>query len=149
VTTQDRNTAPRRDVFAAARTRVMVPLKLTKTASARTVDAGGTVSYRIAVANPTKVTARSAQVCDKLPGGLALVSASVKTRLHNGSLCWTIASIAPHVHRAYTMTVRALPGASGTRVNNVTLSGPAVAVRHAHASVRILLAALVAPPVTG
>ena len=95
VTSQDHNTAPRRDVFAAASTRVMVPLKLTKTASARTVDAGATVSYRVAVANPTNVTARSAQVCDKLPAGLALVSASVRTRLHHGSLCWTIASVAP------------------------------------------------------
>ena len=149
VTSQDHNAAPRRDVFAAASTRVMVPLKLTKTASARTVDAGATVSFRVAVANPTNVTARSAQVCDKLPAGLALVSASVRTRLHHGSLCWTIASIAPHGRRTYSMTVRALQGASGNRVNTVTVSGPAVAVRHARASVRILPAVVLVPPVTG
>ena len=47
------------------------------------------------------------------------------------------------------MTVRALQGASGNRVNTVTVSGPAVAVRHARASVRILPAVVLVPPVTG
>ncbi len=64
------------------------------------------------------------RVCDRLPRGLVFASASVKTKISDGSVCWTVASIAPHAHRQATIVVRALAGSSGKLVNHATLSGP-------------------------
>ena len=138
VTIQGTNTAPANDVNATARAQVLVSLKLTKTASARTVRAGSRVNYTILLGNPNRITGRQVGVCDKLPAGLVFVSASVKTRLRNGSLCWTVTSIAPHARKVFTLTARALPGAIGDPVNNAGIVGPAIAPKHARASVRVL-----------
>ena len=79
--------------------------------------------------------------CDRLPAGLVFVSASVRTHLRAGRLCWSIAKIGPHRHRGYTMTVRALPGADGRLTNIVTISGTASLPRRATATVRVTTAA--------
>lgn len=149
VTAAQTNTAPSDDVVSTARTEVLVPLKLTKTPSARTVQAGQSVRFAILIANPTAVTARQISVCDTLPAGLRFVSASVETHLHAGSLCWTVASIARHSRKAFTMTVRALTGAGGDLNNQVGIKGPAIETQHAHALVRVLRAPSRPTAVTG
>ena len=125
-------------VLSAAASRIKVPLGLTKRASAGTVRAGQTVRYEIGVSNPSAATAEAVRVCDQLPGGLVFVSASVRTRLEDGSRCWTIAALGAHGSLRFRVTARALPGASGTVVNLASVSGPAVDPARARASVDVL-----------
>ena len=62
------------------------------------MQAGGQVHFTIKVGNPTGQTARDVTACDRLPAGLVFFSASVRTHLRAGRLCWAIAKIAPHHH---------------------------------------------------
>jgi hypothetical protein len=77
------------------------------------------------------------------------VAASVKHAMRNGSVCWTIPTIAPHSHRQATIVVRALAGSRGRLVNHATLSGPAIAARRAHAGIRVIPKPPKPTPVTG
>jgi uncharacterized repeat protein (TIGR01451 family) len=113
------------------------------------VRAGGRLRFTINVGNPTGQTVPDVTACDRLPAGLVFVSASVRTHLRGGRLCWTIAKIAPHRHRGYTMTVEALPGADGRLTNIVTISGKGIAPRRATATVRVLPLPDIATGVTG
>ncbi len=141
--------APPPTVLGSAPSRAVIQLTLTKTASEPVVRAGGRLRFAIKVGNRTGQTARSVTACDRLPAGLMFVSASVRTHLRAGRLCWTIAKIAPHTHRGYTMTVRALPGAGGRLTNIVTIFGKGIATRRATATVRVLPLPPVATGVTG
>jgi uncharacterized repeat protein (TIGR01451 family) len=133
---------------ATATTRVLAALKVTKTASVRTVDAGGQLRYTIMVDNPTSATVRGVRVCDALPAGLGFMSASVKTHLRDGRLCW-IAAVAPHAHKVFTMTMYALRGAAGEITNTVTITGSEIETEHAGARVLVVAAPLVETGVTG
>ena len=132
------NPAPPPSVLGSAPPRGVIRLKLTKKASQPVVRAGRRLRFTIDVGNPTGRTARHVTACDRLPAGLVFVSASVRTHLRNGRPCWTIATIAPHRRRVYTMTVRALPGADGRLTNIVTVFGKGIAPRRATATVRVL-----------
>jgi uncharacterized repeat protein (TIGR01451 family) len=134
---------------ATARTRVLAALQLTKTASVRTVDAGGRLHYTMLVRNPTPGTVRDVRVCDALPAGLGLVSASVRTHMREGSLCWKIVSLAPHAHEAFTLTTDALRGATGEITNTATISGPEIETEHASARILVVAAPAVETGVTG
>jgi uncharacterized repeat protein (TIGR01451 family) len=138
VITGGTNTAQPPTVFGSAPTRVVIPVTLTKTASRPVVRAGHRVRFTIAVGNRTARTARRVTACDRLPAGLAFVSASVRTHLRDGRLCWMIATIGPHSRRVYTMTVRALPGARGRLTNVVTVTGKGIDPRTAFAAVGVL-----------
>ena len=134
---------------ATASTRVVTAVKLTETASVHTVDAGGQLHYTIVVDNPTASTVRKVRACDALPAGLGFVSASVKTHLRDGRLCWTIAALAPHAHTVFTITMYALRGAAGEVNDTATIAGSEVDTGHASARVLVIAAPQVETGVTG
>jgi len=125
---------------------VLAALKLTKTASVASVDAGRKLQYKIVVANPNGTKVEDVTDCDRLPAGLVFVSASVKTQRREGSFCWTIASIGPDASEEFTITVSALPGARGVLTNNASITGADIETSDASARVRVLPSP---PPVTG
>ena len=149
VTSSQTAIAPDSVTSASATTNVLAALKLSETASLHAVDAGGQLQYTIVVDNPATSGVHNARVCDALPAGLGLVSTSVKTHLRDGRLCWTIASLAAHAHKTFTMTTYALRGAAGEINDPVTVTGADVENRHASARVSVIAAPLVETGVTG
>ncbi len=141
--------APDAVTSATASTSVVATLAPTDTASVHTVDAGGQLRYSIVVDNPTASTVRNVRACEALPAGLGFVSASAKTHLRAGRLCWTIAALAPHAHNVFTMRTYALRGAAGEVTNTVTITGPAIKTEHASARVLVVAAPQVETGVTG
>jgi uncharacterized repeat protein (TIGR01451 family) len=105
-------------------TKVQGLLKLTKTASARTVRAGGTLTYAIRVTNASTFALRSVRVCDDLPSGLVFVSSTPSSKLSNGTHCWTISALGATKSKTITMKVRVLRGAGGRKVNVATATAP-------------------------
>ncbi|HEY4278996.1 MAG TPA: DUF11 domain-containing protein [Conexibacter sp.] len=99
-------------------------LKITKVASAKTVHAGGTLSYRVTVTNASSFALRSVKVSDNLPSGLVFDSASPKAKLSHGEYCWTITSLRAKAHKAITVRVRVLRGVGGRKVNVATATAP-------------------------
>ena len=65
------------------------------------------------------------------------VAASVKTHPRNGQICWTVSDLAAHARTAFTITVRALPGATGRLTNTVAISGPEIDPRTESAAVQV------------
>jgi uncharacterized repeat protein (TIGR01451 family) len=127
-----------------------VGLRLSKVADAATVRAGGLISYTIRVINPTKGTARNVRTCDRLPAGLVHVSARSKAKLRGGAWCWRAKTLGPGKSKRYRITVRALRGASGKKVNRATVSGSGrVKAAQAKRTVRVLPTAATGGGVTG
>ena len=124
-------------VKAAAAARAVVPLRLSKTVTPHTVEAGGRLHYAIVVSNPTAATAKSLQVCDRLPAGLAFVSSSLHAVLRKGAYCWEVPSLKGHATLKIQVVARALAGAAGRLVNTATLTGPDVKPLKATAAVRV------------
>jgi uncharacterized repeat protein (TIGR01451 family) len=124
-------------VKAAAAARAVVPLRLSKTVTPHTVEAGGRLHYAIVVSNPTAATAKSLQVCDRLPAGLAFVSSSLHAVLRKGAYCWKVPSLKGHATLKIQVVARALAGAAGRLVNTATLTGPDVKPLKATAAVRV------------
>jgi uncharacterized repeat protein (TIGR01451 family) len=149
VTTADPNTAPPESVVSQARTNVLATLELTQRARMRSVHAGSLAGFAITLTNPMAAVAKQERICDRFPRGLAFVSASVRTSLRKGAVCWTIAAIGPHGRSQATIVVRALGGSSGQLINDATLSGPAVVKRVADASIRVIAKPPTPTPVTG
>ena len=141
--------APDAVTSATASTSVIAALKPTDTASLRTVDAGGQLHYTIVIDNPTASTVRNVRACEGLPAGLELVSASAKTHLRAGRLCWTIAALAPHAHDVFTMRMYALRGGAGEVTDTVTITGSEIKTEHASARVFVVAAPQVETGVTG
>ena len=149
VTSPDTNVAPPKHVVSHTHTSVKATLKLTKTARVRSMRAGGKAAFVLKVANPMKTASKPAKLCDRMPRGLVFVSASVKGRMRNGTVCWTVGRIAAHSHRQVTVIARALPGSHGKLVNHATLSGATVVRRVAAASIRVIPKPPKPTPVTG
>lgn len=127
-----------------------VPLKVRKVADRASVRAGETFAYRIRVWNPSRGEARRVRVCDRLPRGLVHVRSQPRSRLRGGQRCWTISRLGPRRARVLRVTVRALPGASGRKVNRVTARSPdARAVARASRAVQIVAGQVAAGGVTG
>jgi uncharacterized repeat protein (TIGR01451 family) len=116
-------------------------LRLTKTASRRTVAPGQAFSFTIAVHSLGPEPALGVQVCDRLGTGMAFNSVDHAT-FRQGSACWKISSLAKGKARRFVVKVRALSAASGERrlTNVATASADGVRTRTARASV------MVAPP---
>ena len=76
--------------------RAQLPERLTisKTANDKTVRAGGRITFTIRVTNRRTVAVRDVRVCDRLPSGLAFVSASPTARRSSGRYCWSAGTLA-------------------------------------------------------
>ncbi|HMJ96983.1 MAG TPA: hypothetical protein VK486_14095 [Thermoleophilaceae bacterium] len=115
-----------------------IRLRLTKVADRRAAVAGALITYTIRVATST-TTAPDVRTCDRLPAGLVYVSASSKPRLRGGAWCWHAETLAPGKSKRYRITVRALPGAGGTKLNRATTGGRGqVKAAFAERAVRII-----------
>jgi uncharacterized repeat protein (TIGR01451 family) len=115
-----------------------VTLRLSKAADHSAVTAGGLISYTIRVSNPTKGTARNVRTCDRLPPGLVYVSSRAKAKLRAGHWCWRAKTLRPGKTKRYRITVRALRGAAGRKVNRATTNSPQARPAHAKRKIRIL-----------
>jgi uncharacterized repeat protein (TIGR01451 family) len=114
-----------------------VKLKVSKVASREVVAAGETFSYRIRVRNPTKGQARNVKVCDRLPSGLAYVSAKPRAKRQGSQRCWTIKRLGAGKSRTFTVTVRAARGANGRLTNTATVTSPDTARARARDGVQV------------
>ena len=125
-------------------------LRLTKSASTRTVAPGQTLSFTITVRSLGPEAALKIQVCDRLGSGMAFTSTD-GARFKHGNACWTIASLAKGKARRFVVHVRALTDANGaSRLTNVaTASADGVRTRTAKASVMLAPAPAVPVGVTG
>lgn len=106
------------------RIRGWIKLKLVKKATRKKVKPGQKFSYILKVRNPSRAVVRRAEVCDKPPAGIKVLSTHPKARLKNGSWCWKIARIAPRTTKTFRMKVRALRGARGMVVNRARVKAP-------------------------
>lgn len=79
---------------------------LTKRATTKRVRPGQSFGYRITYRNLGPGTVTRVRVCDKLPKGLAFVSASTGGRLKAGSVCWTIKRLMAERTRTFSLRVR-------------------------------------------
>ena len=84
------------------------------------VRVGQLVTYRLAVSNPTDLTARDVRVCDRLPAELGFVRSSLPRRLRAGRHCWDIARLGADGTTTLSVTARVLNGATGRVVNSAT-----------------------------
>jgi uncharacterized repeat protein (TIGR01451 family) len=135
------------DNLARTTTKVKkVKLHLTKVATGTTMDPGDRMTYTIRVSNPTSGVAQDVKTCDRLPSGLRYVSSKSKAKRSNGQYCWTVGTLGAHKAKRYRITVRALPGANGSKVNRATASSPDAATARARSAVAVRG---VATPVTG
>jgi uncharacterized repeat protein (TIGR01451 family) len=144
----DSNPANNMDTVAICVTKI--PLRITKVASSRAVQAGATLSYRILVTNPTKGLARNVRVCDRLPAGMVFVRSTPRSRLTAGQRCWRIKRLGANQSRTFRVSARVLPGASGNLVNRATASSrDAKATARARRPVRVLAGQIAGGGVTG
>ncbi|WP_183342386.1 DUF11 domain-containing protein [Conexibacter arvalis] len=123
VTGNEPDPNPRNNIDGT-RTRVQGLLKLTKTASAKTVRAGGTVTYKLRVTNASGFALRSVRVCDRLPSGLVFVSSTPKAKLTKGQRCWTFRALGAKKSKTITLKARVLRGAGGRKVNVAKATAP-------------------------
>jgi uncharacterized repeat protein (TIGR01451 family) len=125
-------------------------LRITKSSSARSVRAGQTFGYTIRVSNPSDVGMDRVRTCDRLPAGLVYVSSRPRARLSGGQHCWIVRRLGAGQSRTYRVTVRALPGAIGRKVNTATATSPdARAAARARRTVGVLANQVPGGGVTG
>jgi uncharacterized repeat protein (TIGR01451 family) len=125
-----------------AKTKVKPILRLSKTASVKTVAAGGSLTYHLKVTNPTSVAIKTVKVCDAPPRGLSLISSSPKAKRSQGKQCWTFKSLRAHKSQTITVHARAAGGAHGTLTNHATASGKGATGAKAKRSVKAVGAVL-------
>ncbi|HWI22461.1 MAG TPA: DUF11 domain-containing protein [Baekduia sp.] len=114
-----------------------VALRVSKVADRSGLRAGELMSYTIGVRNPTNGVARDVEVCDRLPAGLVHVSSQPKAKFAAGRYCWTVRVLSAGASRSFRITVRALRGAFGSKVNRVTVDGGQVLGRTASATIHV------------
>jgi uncharacterized repeat protein (TIGR01451 family) len=137
VQTTQVNSAPATSTNGSATARVLgPPLSLTKTAAQRTVLAGQNAAYHLAVTNPTAVAIRKVTVCDELPSALIYVRSIPRAHLSTGRHCWTIARLAAHAAKHFTVVANAALGDGSTVVNRATASAPGMRTAHASAEIK-------------
>jgi uncharacterized repeat protein (TIGR01451 family) len=133
-----------------ATVRVVKPtLQLTKTADRGSVRAGQAATYTIRVRNPSKRSVRNVRVCDRLPSGLVYVSSKTTARLTKSGYCWTTKRLWAGRSKTYRITLRALTGASGRKVNRATAGSSAANTARATRTIRVLAARVLGGGVTG
>jgi uncharacterized repeat protein (TIGR01451 family) len=124
-------------------------LRLTKSVDRSSPRAGETATYTIRVTNPSKRSVPNVRVCDRLPSGLVYVSSKTTAKLTKSGYCWTAKRLWAGRSQAYRITVRALPGTSGRKVNHATASSSAATTARATRTVRVLAARVLGGGVTG
>jgi uncharacterized repeat protein (TIGR01451 family) len=135
---------------SAATVKIVKPtLALTQALSRTTLRAGQTATYTIRVRNPSKRSVRNVRVCDDLPSGLVYASSTPRAKLSNGKYCWTAKTLAAGKSTTYRLTVRALSGAGGRKVNRASASSSSVNANTATGAIRVLPARALGGGVTG
>jgi uncharacterized repeat protein (TIGR01451 family) len=121
---------------------------LAKRADRGAVRGGDTVSFALTLRVGARAVA-AAQVCDRLPDGLAFVRVS-GARFRDGRACWSFDYLAPHARRTLRVTARADRAFVVRRVRNEATAAARNAPRRtAAATVRIDPAFGAAGGVTG
>ncbi len=125
-------------------------LRLSKTASRRSVMPGQAFSFVIGVRSLGPEPALGLQICDRLGPGMAFIAVDHAT-FRRGIACWKIASLAKGKLRRFVVKVRALVTTGGTsrRTNVATATADGVHTRLARASVTVAAPSPGPVPVTG
>lgn len=121
-----------------AKTTVRPALLLVKAVNHHVVRAGEKVTYHLKVTNPTSVALKHVRVCDRLPAGLAYVSAKPKAKLAHGSQCWSYTSLGAHKSQTITLIARTLHSAHGNLTNHATATATGVPTARAKRRVRVI-----------
>jgi uncharacterized repeat protein (TIGR01451 family) len=127
------------DNLAVARTRITGRLKLSKTASASRVTAGGVVTWTLRATNPTDVALYKLVVCDHLPPGLIYLSSTSHGRLHRRFGCWHSPRLAAGTTK--TIKIRTTVGLGGLRSITNTATALTAGTKPARARARIVVLA--------
>jgi len=135
---------------ASTTTVVRGALRVRKTADRTSVRAGGRIRYAIRVTNPSSIPVENVRVCDRLPSGLAFVSASPRATRSDGRYCWSLGTLAADASKTVRLVVRALRGTRGGRTNTATVTGRGARARSdASPAVNVLAAGVRGGGVTG
>jgi uncharacterized repeat protein (TIGR01451 family) len=138
------------DNTSAVTVRIVKPkLRLTQAVDRRTLRSDQTATYTLRVRNPSKRAIRKVRTCAELPAGLVFVSAKPRAKLSRGMYCWTATRLRAGRSTTYRLTVRALRGTSGRKVNHAVASSPGARTRHARRWVRVVAGEVEAGGVTG
>jgi uncharacterized repeat protein (TIGR01451 family) len=135
---------------AKATVRIVKPtLDLTKTVDRTTLRAGSTATYTIRVRNPSKRGVRNVRVCDRLPAGLTYIDSKATAKLTKSGYCWTTKALWAGRSQTYRITVRALSGTSGRKVNRASANSAGANTADATRTIRVLAARVLGGGVTG
>ena len=125
------------DVFTAR-------LSLQKNANPKSVQNGGTVTFRLRVMNLTEVSALNVRVCDTLPAGLTIASAPGFS-VHGSTLCTAIGTLKVLVSKTVSFTAHVTAGGPSVLTNDATATARNAEAVRARAGVTVTPA----PAVTG
>jgi uncharacterized repeat protein (TIGR01451 family) len=149
VTSDSKDPNPKNNIDGVV-SKINPVLHLVKTASPRTVMAGGKITYHLKLINPMDIAAHDVRVCDSLPAGLAYLGSTPKGAVSKGPVCWTVRGLAAGKSRTITVLARALRGAGGKLTNHATAKAKGMKTAKAKATVHVIPAPPKAPtPVTG
>ena len=124
-------------------------LELSKTASAASVDPGGTVTFTLAVQNNGPDEAAAIQITDTLPAGLTFVSASPGCNSTGNTVTCDLGVLPDEATSTLTITAQVASAAAGqtlTNVASVSSSTPDPISPNNTASVEVDVGAAPAPP---
>jgi len=97
-------------------------LQITKTAASPTVFPGGEITYTISVINTASISMTDVIVTDVLDSQLIFVSASENGTADNGTVTWTIPTLAANTAMDLVLTVSVPDGIkAGTKISNVAV----------------------------
>nr|WP_281381511.1 hypothetical protein [Conexibacter arvalis] len=114
-------------------------LALTKASRGSRFRAGDRIAYMLRVVNRSRRAVRDVRVCDALPDGVAVVSATRRARMVDGRHCWTFRSLRAGERRQLRIVVRVLAGAPSRIVNRARATSPdtrPATARHADRVIR-------------
>ena len=118
-------------------------LGLVLAASPRRVETGSVVDYTVTVDNPNAVPVAHVTVCDTVPIGVQQLSATPRGGLHGRTRCWTVAHLAAHASRRFTLRASVSTQRGGRLRNRATARAAGIGPTRAAG----LLIARAAPPI--
>jgi len=121
---------------------------LKKTGSPAKIEEGQKATFHIHVFNSGPVAALKVKTCDQLPAHTILVNAG-HGRVSGRTVCWTLAKLASHAGRTYTIVLRSTLKFQGKLVNHATTVGSNFAEKRASASVTVVRRGAIQGKVTG
>jgi uncharacterized repeat protein (TIGR01451 family) len=116
-------------------------IALTDRTTTPKIPPGGTATFLLKVTNPNPWPVHNVKVCDRLPGGTMLVSASRGSKRSRRIVCWTVGTLAPHTSKSFSMRAETLLGVTGT-LRDAATAKATVGGKHltAHAHAHVLVA---------